>query len=103
MPDGEVSDDSDGEYCNRRFQYLTNSKQHFCNRWHREYLVDLREHHKGKQESCNIIVNNIIVKKSDVVIVQEDNIKRGSWKMAVIEDLIVGRDGVFHGAKVRLV
>ena len=98
MPDGEVGDDSDGEYCNKRFQYLTKKKQHFWNRWRREYLVDLREHHKGKQESCNRIVE-----RGDVVIVQEDNVKRGSWKMAVVEDLIVGRDGVVRGAKVRLV
>ena len=29
MPDGEVGDDSDGEYCNKRFQYLTKKKTAF--------------------------------------------------------------------------
>ena len=72
-------------------------KRHFWNRWRREYLADLREFHKGKREN-----SKRVVEKGDVVIVQEDNVKRGYWKMAVVEELVAGRDGVVRGAKVRL-
>ena len=47
MPDGDVSGESEEGYCNRRFQYLSKKKQHFWNRWRREYLADLREFHRG--------------------------------------------------------
>ena len=36
-----------------------------------------------------------------IVIVHEDNAKRGLWKIAVIEGLIIGKDGVVRGAMVR--
>ena len=48
----------------------------------------------GKRESPNIL-------KGDVVLVQDDDLKRGMWKMAIVEDLIVGKDGVVRGAKLR--
>ena len=37
------------------------------------------------------------------MIVYEDNVKRGKWKMDEVEELVAGRDGVVRGAKVRLV
>ena len=79
----------------KRFLYLTRKLSHFWSRWHKEYLVGLREAHKsGKRESPNIL-------KGDVVLVHDDNLKRGMWKMAIVEDLIVGKDGVVRGAKLR--
>ena len=45
MPNGEVSDESDENYSNRRFQYLRVKKRHFWNRCRTEYLADLREFH----------------------------------------------------------
>ena len=68
---------------------------HFWSRWHKEYLVGLREVHRSdKRESPNIL-------KGDVVLVHDDNLKRGMWKMAIVEDLVVGKDGVVKGAKLR--
>ena len=97
MPVGNDSDESEEGYCSRRFQYLSKKKQHFWNRWRREYLADLREFHRGKREG-----SERVVEKGDVVIVHEDNVKRGNWKMAVVEELIARRDGVVRGARVRL-
>ena len=37
----------------------------------------------------------------NIVVVHEDNAKRGLWKIAVIEGLIIGKDGVVRGARVR--
>ncbi|XP_068749239.1 uncharacterized protein [Montipora capricornis] len=35
----------------RRFRYLARMRTHFWNRWRKEYLTDLREHHRSKKES----------------------------------------------------
>lgn len=37
----------------RRFRYLDKLRIYFWNRWRREYLTDLREHHQGKKETLN--------------------------------------------------
>lgn len=61
--------------------------RHFQTRWHHEYLMSLRDHHRTPG-------NNIqSVKKGDVVIVHNDT-PHMTWKLAVIEDLIIGRDGL---------
>ena len=70
--------------------------EHFWTRWHREYLSSLREVHKivGGKENPGIEVG-------DVVVVQEDGVKRNKWKLGRIEELITGKDQVIRGAIVR--
>ena len=89
-------DDSDPQLnLSKRFLYLTRKLSHFWNRWRREYLVDLREAHR---------INNkepVEVKPGDVVLIQDDNTKRGMWKMGIIEEIIKGKDQNIRGAKVR--
>ena len=41
------------------------------------------------------------IAKGDLVLVQEEKMKRSCWKTGVIEELIKGRDEVVRGAKVR--
>jgi hypothetical protein len=61
-------------------------------------LTDLREFHRSKvSESARS------VREGDVVTVYEENKKRGDWKMAVVESLIKGRDGVVRGANIRVI
>eukprot|EP00794_Sanderia_malayensis_P019296 gene19296-biopygen16176 len=95
----EISMNPDDEQnsLSRRFDYLTGKLTHFWNRWKREYLAGLRERHRsGGQKEVQI-------RQGDVVLIEEDNAKRGKWKVGVIEDLIKGKDGVTTGAKVRKV
>ena len=68
--------------------------QHFQHCWKREYLTSLREHHRitGRNEQC--------IKVGDVVLVHDD-IPRARWKMAVVEQLIRGRDGCAGAANIR--
>ena len=61
-------------------------------------LTDMRESH-----NCNAKRAGKEPKVGDVVIVFEDGAKRNSWKMAVIEELIHGRDNKIRGANVRAV
>ena len=98
MPDDVVEEDCvDDANQSKRFQYLTKRKQHFWNRWRREYLVDLREFHRGKVET-----KKPVVEKRDIVIVYEENVKRGDWKMGEVTEVILGQDGEVRGAKVRI-
>lgn len=99
MPDMVVEDEEEGESkYTRRFRYLSVRLAHFWNRWRREYLTDLREFHRSKvSESARS------VREGDVVTVYEENKKRGDWKMAVVESLIKGRDGVVRGANIRVI
>ena len=81
----------------RRFSYLARLRIHFWNRWRKEYLADLREHHRSKEEGLSK------VSEGDVVLVHEDNVKRSNWKMGKVVGLITGKDGEVRGAKLKLI
>ena len=70
----------------------------FWQRWSKEYLLELRQHHKMHLNS-----KALHGKKGDVVLIYEDNVKRNKWSVGTIEDLVIGRDGVIRGATVRKV
>ena len=97
----DVNDDLDFDEevnfsLSKRFAYLTKKLSHFWKRWHTEYLSGLRETHKLKQAEPNAIC------KGDIVIVQdENNPRRNTWKIAIVEELVKGQDGETRGAKVR--
>lgn len=82
----------------KRQKHLDLVLKHFCNRWRREYLSELREHHLGKKTS-----QSRVIKKGDVVRVHEDNVPRQRWKLATVQELIHGRDNLARAAVVRLV
>jgi transposase InsO family protein len=68
--------------------------QHFWKRWQHEYVTSLREFHKvtGRNENK--------IKVGDVVQVHDDS-KRVTWKLAVVESLIEGEDGLVRAANIR--
>ena len=68
--------------------------QHFQHRWRQEYLTSLRELHRtnGKNEQC--------IKVGDIVLIHDD-IPRLKWKIAVVEQLIQGKDGYTRAANIR--
>ncbi len=80
---------------NKRFMYLIKKLDHFWNRWRREYVTDIREIHKSKAKGQSII------KEGDMVMVEEDKVKRSMWKLGKVEKLIKGKDGEVRGATVR--
>ena len=43
------------------------------------------------------------VKAGDLVVIQEDNVKRGMWKTGIVAEVIKGKHGNIRGAKVRKV
>ena len=68
--------------------------ERFWNRWRHEYLTSLREFHRTTG------TNEQSIKTGDVVLVYDEG-PRSSWKLAVIEDLIRGGDGLVRAAHIR--
>ena len=80
----------------KRAKYLYRCKEAMWSRWTREYVRSLRERHSrsgGKQTSHPSV--------GEVVIIQDESRNRNSWKLGIVERLIVGRDGIVRGAKLR--
>jgi len=68
--------------------------QHFWSRWKREYLTGLRDFHHIKSSNADT------VKPGSVVLVHDDT-PRINWRLAVVEDTIVGEDGLVRAANIR--
>ena len=81
----------------RRFSYLARLRIHFWNRWRKEYLADLREHHRSKEEGLSML------SEGELVLVHEDNVKKSNWKMGKVVGLITGKEGEVRGAKLKLI
>lgn len=101
LPDAVVEPDDVREEpeCSTRFKYLSSTLAHFWGRWRKEYLANLREFHKTKRARQS----KAVIQVGDVVTVYEEGKKRNEWKLAVIEELVRGRDGVVRGAKIRVI
>ena len=80
----------------KRFLFLQKKLAHFWNRWKSEYLADLREQHKLSKTYSNSI------SEGDFVLVQDEQTKRGQWKMGIIQSFIKGRDGNIRGVNIRM-
>ncbi|XP_067025655.1 uncharacterized protein [Acropora muricata] len=93
-PDDALNHESSSE----RFKYLSTKLAHLWNRWRKEYLVNLREFHRNKLGRPERIVQ-----AGDVVVVYEEDKKRGEWKLGVVESLVAGKDGIVRGAQVRVI
>jgi len=73
--------------------------ENFTKQWRREYLTGLRETHSRHRREAS--KDEAIV--GDVVILKDDTTKRVFWKLAVIEELLMGKDGQARAAKVKVV
>ena len=71
--------------------------ERFWKRWRKEYLLEPREghHHRGTIEESTIAVG-------DMVIVQAEDKPCGFWKLAKVDEVIVGQDRLVRGAVVRV-
>ena len=77
-------------------KYLLRCKEAMWCRWTKEYVRSLIERHSksGGEQTPHPSVG-------DVVIIQDESRSRNSWKLGIVERLIVGRDGMICGAKVQ--
>ena len=83
---------------NKRLHFLNHVLSSYWKHFHNEYLNQLREKHcynNGKFEVNKLVVGDAVLIKDD------DNYARNTWKRGVIDDLIKGNDGNIRGAKLR--
>ena len=106
LPDPQDSEDDPDyhashtpEVLTRRMKHLTVMLDHFWKRWKWEYLVELREMHRYAQKPTT---PHEPVSFGDVVLVYDEDHPRIFWKLAKVEGLLKGSDGVVRGAKVRV-
>jgi transposase InsO family protein len=78
----------------KRDKVVTHTISQFWNRWRTEYLLALREQHRSAGS------NNQRIRVGDVVLIHDDG-PRIRWKLAVVEHLIHGNDGLCRAATVR--
>ena len=85
----------------RRMKHLANVQNHFWNRWRSEYLNELREIHSytARKQSKS---EHSIVAVDDIVIVHDEHLPRGLWKLGKIVSVMKGRDGFVRGATVKI-
>ena len=73
----------------KRYKLQRRLLSQFTMTWRKHYLFELRKSHalKGKRQNRH---PNIAV--GDMVILKDDSTKRTFWKLAKVQELIVGRD-----------
>ena len=89
--------ESTQENLNKRVKYLNTLIEHFEKRWKREYLMELREH---QQINNDLPANQVEV--GQVVLLKEDKIPRAKWRLGLITDLLISRDNIVRGCKLRV-
>ena len=82
----------------KRVKYHRRLLKQFTNRWKKEYLLSLREHHsmkhQGSQGPC--------IKVGDVVLLYDEGTKRAFRKLAFVNELIQGSNDKVRAAVIRV-
>lgn len=76
---------------------LERLKDHFWKRWMNEYLLELRNSHRIRTNPTQ----GALVGVGDIVIIHEDGLQRGLWKLGRVERLISGKDAIVCGVVVK--
>ena len=85
----------------RRVQHLNQVLNHFWKRWRSEYLSCLREVHAlaSRKQKNN---TNSPVSVGEVVIVRDEQLPRGLWKLGIVQEVLKGRDGLVRAAIIKI-
>lgn len=81
----------------KRARHQRKLLQQFTKQWRKEYLQSLRE-----QSSKSNSSKNIDISVGDIVILKNDQTCRNFWKLAKIEQLLQGDDGVVRAVIVKV-
>lgn len=98
LPDylGYVHDPSDNNFevsashLTKRMKHLAGVLNHFWKRWRSEYLNELRESHRHVAKTTK----STHIATGDVVIVHDESLPRGLWKLGRIQEVIPGADSL---------
>lgn len=81
----------------RRARHLKKTLDKFWRRWKREYLLELREHHRYSKITQT---DTHPIKKGDLVTVYDDS---HPWRLGLVQDYTNSSDGELRGASVRVI
>ena len=82
-------------------QYLNQMLNHFWKHWQSEYLSCLREAHalSSRKQRNN---TNSPVSVGMVVIVRDEQLPHGLWKLGIVQEVLKGQDGLVLAAILRV-
>ena len=85
-----------------RVKHLNNVLNHFWKRWRTEYLSTLREVHAQvvRRHPSNGAPPPISVE--EIVVVKDDHLPRGQWRLGVVQEVPTERDGLARAATVKV-
>ena len=82
-------------------KHLSSTVNHFWNRWRSEYLSELREaHYHSTRKTPDRKHPGLSV--GEVVIVHDERLPRGFWRLGKIQDTFKGRDGQIRGVTSKM-
>ncbi|XP_028171140.1 uncharacterized protein LOC114360595 [Ostrinia furnacalis] len=81
------------EHSLKRFARLEQIHQHFWRRWSKEYIAELQQRIKWRNDTSRLNVG-------DLVLLQEDNTPPLNWRLGRVTRLFPGADGVSRVADV---
>ncbi|XP_049699136.2 uncharacterized protein LOC126055167 [Helicoverpa armigera] len=79
-----------------RYRRLEQLRQHFWERWSKEYISELQRRTKWANKS-----HNMDIKMGSLVVIKENNLPPFKWKMGRVINLFPGKDGVSRVADIR--
>ena len=82
----DVQNDNIDDY-NIRLKYLKTIIDHYWKRFSREYIAQLRESHFYERKGQKID-NTEYLRVEEIVLINDDQLKRNLWKRGVVEKLI---------------
>ena len=91
-------DGHDPQICNKRLKYLDKMLTHIWNRFTPAYIQSLSERHLSR----NLPQNGRQPKIGEVVLVKNDKLPRGRWKIARVANVTPGPDGVVRRVELKL-
>lgn len=77
----------------KRYARVEKIRQHFWQRWQKEYIAELQQRSKWRSNTSQLNVG-------DLVLLQEDNIPPLCWRLGRVARLFPGNDGVSRVADV---
>ncbi|KAG7309295.1 hypothetical protein JYU34_005237 [Plutella xylostella] len=77
-----------------RYQRLEYIRQHFWNRWQREYVTEMQQRQKWRIPTRQLQIG-------DLVLLKEENLPPMSWRLGRITSLFPGKDNVARVAEVK--
>ena len=91
-------DRKDPQICNKRLKYLDKVLTHFWNRFTSQYLSSLTERHLSR----NLPRDGRQPKVGEVVLIKHDLYPRGKWKIARVQNVNKGSDGVIRRVELKM-